>query len=148
MQHLPAMKLAEHLQDAGDLPACGSFVELASGAVQKSAQVAMPRVLEGQAVERSSIRLHDGKRVEDSERAGVVIEQLAEVGLAQPAVDAAADLDAKVLGYRVRAADASREIDLAETALAEQAIDAISEPGLRAGELVAGRDELVAPATS
>ena len=59
MQHLPAMKLAEHLQDAGDLPACGGLVELASGAVKKGAQVAMPRVLEGEAVERPAIRLHD-----------------------------------------------------------------------------------------
>ena len=54
----------------------------------------MPRVLERQAVEHPAVGAHQRERVEDADRARMAVEQLAEVGLAQPAVDARADLDA------------------------------------------------------
>ena len=65
---------------------------------QERAQVAVARVLERQAVEDAAVGAHQRKRVEDADRARMAVEQLAEVRLAQPAVDAAADLDADVAG--------------------------------------------------
>ena len=65
---------------------------------QERAEIAVPRVLERQAVEHPPVVAHQRKGVEDADRARVAVEQLAEVGLAQPAVDAAADLDADVSG--------------------------------------------------
>ena len=73
----------------------------------------------------------------------MLIKELPEVGLAQPSVDAAADLDAQVFGHRARAANPPRQVDLAEPALAEQAVDAISQLCFRTHQLVAGVDELL-----
>ena len=84
------------------------------------------------------------------------VEQLAEVGLAQPAVDARADLDADRRGHDGRTAEALREIDLPEAALADQPLDAIAQlrfrafnhlPGLqpRGGERPANRPGVTRP---
>jgi hypothetical protein len=69
------------------------------------------------------------------------LEQLSEVRLAQPAVDARADLDADDARHGSRFPEPPREIDLPEPALAEQAIDAVLEATLRAEQNVAGCDE-------
>ena len=55
---------------------------------QEGAEVAVTRVLErrGSRGPSPSARI-SGKRVEDADRARMAVEQLAEVGLAQPAVD-------------------------------------------------------------
>ena len=71
-----------------------------AGATQERAQVAVLRVFERQAVEHAAPSARDQrKRVEDADRARMAVEQLAEVGLAQPAVDARADLDADRLRH-------------------------------------------------
>ena len=88
-------------------------------------------VLEGQAVQEASAGAHQGKRVEYPDRARVRIQQLAEVGLAQPAVHPAADLDADFRRDDRRAADPSREVDLAEAAFAEKPPDLILQTGFR-----------------
>ena len=59
------------------------------------------------------------------------VEQLAEVGLAQPAVDARAHLHAHGLGNDRRVAEPRGEIDLAESAFANQALGPISKLGFR-----------------
>ena len=137
MQQLAAMQLAEHLEDAGDLAAGGGFRPAAAGALKKRAEVAVRRVLEGEAVQdamRARPRPHQRKRVEDANRARVAVEQLAEVGFAQPAVDALADLDADRLRDRRRRGAARRQIDLAEAAFAEPALDSVVQAGLRADD--------------
>ena len=87
-----------------------------------------------EAVQHAAVGAHQRKGVEDANRARVLIEQLADVGLAQPAVDAAADLDADRVRDDRRAADPPREVDLTEAAFAEQPLDAVAEAGLRAGD--------------
>ena len=59
------------------------------------------------------------------------VEQLAEVGLAQPAVDARADLDAHGLGNDRRVSEPPCQVDLAESAFADQPFGAILKVGLR-----------------
>ena len=56
-------------------------------ALQKAIEIAVRRVLEREAVEHVAVGLHERKRVVDADRARMAIEQLAEVRLAQPAVD-------------------------------------------------------------
>ena len=79
------MQRAEHLQDAGDLAARGRFFPLAARALQIRAEIALSRILERQAVERRAVVAHDDEGVVDRDRARVAVEQLAEVGLADPA---------------------------------------------------------------
>ena len=52
MQHLAAMELAEHLQNAGDLAPRGRLMPLPRRAVQERAEIAVPRVFDCQTVER------------------------------------------------------------------------------------------------
>ena len=144
MQQLAAMQLAEHLQDAGDLPACDRLFPPAAGALQIGAEIALARVLEGEAVERRPVVAHDDEGVVDRDRARVIVEQLAEVRLADPAVDAAADLDAERVGHRARSAAAPRGVDLAESALADQPIDPVAQPRFGAGDLVAALEQRLA----
>ena len=115
------------------------------GARQERAQIAVPRVLEREAVEHAAVGAHQRKRVEHANRARMRVEQLAEVRLAQPAVDAAADLDADRLRHHRRAADPPGEIDLAEAAFAEQPLDAVPQPGFRAGDDLRRRQQIAAP---
>ena len=71
----------------------------------------------------------------------MLLEQLSEIRLPQPAVDARADLDADDPGNGSRFPEPPREIDLSEPTLPEQTIDALLEPTLGAEEEVAGYDE-------
>ena len=103
MQQLAAVQLAEHLEDAGDLAPRRGSVHLRP-ALQVRAQVAVARVLERQVVEHLAVGAHQREAIEDADRARVAVQQQAEVGLAQPAVDARADLDADLFGDRRRAA--------------------------------------------
>ena len=74
-------------------------------APQERAQIPVPRVLERQAVEDRTPGRHQRKHVEHANRARVAVEQPSEVGLAQPSVDVAADLDADRLGNERRTAE-------------------------------------------
>jgi hypothetical protein len=62
------------------------------------------------------------------------VQQLAEVGLAQPAVDPVADLDAHRVRHDRGAPDPAGEIDLAEAAFADQPFDPVAQPGLGADD--------------
>ena len=85
VQHLAAVQLAEHLQDARDLAPGRALGPALAGALQERAQVAVARVLEREAVEQPAVRAHEREGVEDADRARVPVEQLPEVRLAQPA---------------------------------------------------------------
>ena len=93
MQHLAAVQLVEHLQDAGDLAARRRLREALLRSLEMRAEIAVRGVFHRQAVEHLAVA-EQRKRVEDANRARMAVEQIAEVRLAQPAVDAAADLDA------------------------------------------------------
>ena len=127
VQHLAAMKLAEHFEDAGDLASHRELRPSLAGPVKVRAEVAVPRVLEGQAVERPSIRAHQRERVEHLDRPGMTVQQLAEIGFAQPPISPGADLDADDLGHNRRAPGSPRQVDLTEAALAEKSFDGVVE---------------------
>ena len=92
--------------------------------LQERAEIAMPRVLERQTVRAACPpACTQRERVEHADRARVVVEQLAEVRLAQPAVDARAHLDAQAPRDSLRAAEPGREVDLSEAPSAEEPID-------------------------
>ncbi len=71
--------------------------------LQERAEVAVRRVLEHEEVEdlpgRDRWQSHQRKDVEHADGALVAVEQRAEIGLAQPAVDVRTDLDADDLGH-------------------------------------------------
>jgi len=133
VQRLAAMQLAEHFEDAGDFAPRRRLGPSLAGPRQERAQIAVARVLEREAVQHAAIGPHQRKGIEHANRAGVVVEQLADVRFAEPAVDAAAHLDAERVRNHRRPAGPPREIHLTEAALAEQPLDAVAEPGLRAG---------------
>jgi hypothetical protein len=102
----------------------------------------VPGVFERQAVQDLAVRPHDGKRVVDADGSRVIVEELAEVGLAQPAVDAQAHLDAYGFRDRRRPALARREIDLAVAALADQGLGAVPQQCFRARHDLPGRQQV------
>ena len=100
MEQLPAMQLAEDLQDAGDFAPDRGFGESTLAPLQKGAEVAVRRVLERQGIEQRAGRgraAEQRKAVVDPDRARMAVEQMTEVRLAHPAVDAGADLDAHLV---------------------------------------------------
>src|SRR5439155_17036492 len=138
---LAAVQLSEHLEDARDLAARGGFRPPRAGAVQEGAEVAVSRVLEGQAVQHGPPRARQGERVEDADRARVTVQELPEVGLPEPTVDAFAGLDAHGRRDDPRPSETPGEVGLAEPALAEQPLDAIAETRLRARDDLRGREQ-------
>jgi hypothetical protein len=73
----------------------------------------------------------------------MIVEQLAEIRFAHPAVDAVADLDTDGLGHGGRAPEPRGEIDLAEPALAEQPFDPVAQAGFRARDQLIGDEEIL-----
>ena len=98
VQQLAAMQLAQHLEDAGDLAARCRFGPRCRPARRCALRSPWQRVLERQAVEHLAVGAHQREAIEDADRARMAVEQLAEVGLAQPAVLMRADLDADLAG--------------------------------------------------
>ncbi len=74
VEQLPAVQLAEHLEQAGDFPAHDGLGPAAIGAVQERAQVPMARVLERQAVEDPCVGSRQRKLVEGLDRARVAVQ--------------------------------------------------------------------------
>ena len=66
----------------------------------------MARVLDRQAIKRLPAGADERKRVEHPNRPRMLVEDLTEVRLAQPAIDARADLDADAVRHGARPADA------------------------------------------
>src|SRR5215472_6587956 len=71
----------------------------------------------------------------------MALEHLSEIRFAQPSVDALADLDADCFRNARRAAEPSREKDLAEAALAQQAIDPVRDFRLGADDRLIAHQE-------
>ena len=69
------------------------------------------------------------------------IQQLPEVRLAQPPVDALTHFDAHDRGHGGGAAQPSCEIDLAESACAEQPLDPVLQVRFGAGHDLAGHEQ-------
>src|SRR4029079_9744977 len=93
------------------------------------------RVFERQRVEeRAGFLVHPEQRelVEDADRPRMTVEELAEIRLPEPAVDAGAHLDTDLIRHRDRSIPASGEIDLPESALSAQSFDSIAKSRFRA----------------
>ena len=87
----------------------------------------MPRIFKREAIDERAVGVRTRKAVEYPNGARMIVEQLSKVGLAQPAVDALADLHADRLRYRRERPSRVAKIDLTEAALADQAGDAIAQ---------------------
>ena len=141
MQHLAAVELSEHLEDARDLAARGQLAPALARALQEGPEVPVARVLDGEAIEDAPVLAHEREGVVDADRPGVSVQELPEVGLAQPPVDVLAGLDADRRWHQPREAGPFGQVDLAEPSGAEQPLDAVREPGLRAGDDLRGFQE-------
>ena len=89
MERLTAVELPQHFEDPRDLAAGHRFGPGVSVAPEEGAEIAVPRIFERQVVEHLSVGAHQRKHVVDIDGARVSFQQLPEVRLAQPAVDAA-----------------------------------------------------------
>src|SRR5689334_8219323 len=98
MQQLTAMQPPQHVENAGDFTSRRSLRPSTLTTPQERTQVAVPRVLEREAVDHRAVVDCQRKRIEHADRTLVTIEELAEVGFAEPAVDPAAGLDAYHVG--------------------------------------------------
>src|SRR5262249_44610602 len=137
VEHLPAVQLAEDLEDADDRAARGPLRPALARLLEVRAEVAVLRVLEDEAVEHAAVDADQRERVEDADRVRVAVEEASEVRLAHPAVDVLARLHRDERRDRAGVGDAAREVGLPEAALAEQALDPVLEARLRA------RDDLL-----
>ena len=127
MERLPPVKLAEHLQHARYLASCTRLRPLFLAAKQKGAEVAVTRILEGEAVDHFIVGADQREDVEHADGAGVILEELTEVRLPQPGVDVYAGLDADGLRDVHRPADSRRQEYLSEATLAEQPLDPVRQ---------------------
>src|SRR5262249_34160652 len=119
MERVAAMEPAEHFEDAGDFASGDRLVPSLRGAREVGAEIAVARVLERQAIKHFTARSQQRECIERPNRARVAVEEQAEVGFAQPAVDVRAHLDADRFRHDRRAAETGGEKDLAESALTE-----------------------------
>jgi hypothetical protein len=134
VEQVTAVELAENLQDARNLAAHPRLAPTERPARQESRQVAVARVLEREVVQDPAVRAHQREHVVHRDRARVAVEQIAEVRLADPAVDAVADLDAHRRGHRCRSLQPARQVDLAKAAFPEQTFDPVLQTRFRAGD--------------
>src|ERR1051325_6357732 len=125
VQRLAAMQHVERLQDRGDLLA-HEALGLRAFLCEPAAEIAVLGVLHDEAVARAR-RLDVDEAVEDLQRARLAAEQLGKVRLPQPAGHAVRDLDADA-GWQRAGGFGRREVDLAEAALADEAIEEIRAP--------------------
>src|SRR5262245_5611236 len=144
MKEPSAMQLLEDRADAGDLAPRGALPPalLPARAPQIGAEVAVERVLEHEVEEGPAVPSRKGEAIEEADGPGMVLEELAEVRLPDPAVDVRADLDADQRRHGGGAADPAREVDLPESAGPREPVDAVAQARLRAGDLLAGREEI------
>jgi len=129
VQRLAAVEHVQRRENRGDLLPHESL-GLRAFLPEPIAQIAVLGVFHDEAIPCAR-RLDVDEAVEDPERARLAAEQLGEVRLAQPAGHAVRDLDADLGRQRSRRLR-RREVDLAEAALADEAIQAIGAPGFAA----------------
>ena len=143
MQHLASVQLGQHVEYSGDLSSDFAFRPSFLRLGEVDSEVAVNCVLESQAIKQLAIARDNWESVVYRDRPLMAVEQLAEVGLPEPAVDPGAGLDADDLWDEVRAAEPMREEDLAEPALSEQSLDSVLNPSLGAFDQSAGAEVLV-----
>lgn len=73
----------------------------------------------------------------------MIVEDLTEVRLAQPAVDVRTDLHAEPGRHGYRPAEPFREVHLPVSATAEQSFDAVAQAGFRADDDLAQREQVL-----
>src|SRR5262249_41881291 len=127
-----AVELAQNLEDSCDLTPRPGLRPAAPAPLEERAEIARSRVFESQTVENPAVVTDEGEGVVDADRPGMPVQQLTEVRLAQPSVHSSARLGADRARHPPRWAEPRREEDLSESAFAEQAVDAVLNPGLGA----------------
>src|SRR5262249_11372809 len=143
VEKLSAVELLEDREDAGDFAARHALrPSLAGRSREEAAEVAVPRVFEDEVVERTALRAGQREAVEEANRTRMVLEELPEVGLADPPVDVGADLDNDDGRHRPGPADPLREIGLAEPARAGEPADTVTQPHLGARDLPSGGEQV------
>src|SRR4029453_18471680 len=115
----------------GDFPPRRGFRPSLACNRQEGTEVAMTSVFEREAIEDLLVRADQRKRIEDANRARRSAQQLTEKSLSQPAVDAGAHLDADDGRHGRRATQSPGEVDLPESALADQPFAPVHQPGFR-----------------
>ncbi len=131
MQQLATVKLTEDVEDAGNLATHRALGPSLFLPMQVGDQITMLGVLEHQVVDDGRVPAHVRKGVEHSNRARMVVEQLAEVRLAQPSVDPRADLETHRGRDDRRLSKPRCEIHLSEAPFTDQPLGAVAEMGFR-----------------
>jgi hypothetical protein len=142
MEQLTAVELPQHVEDAGNFSANGGFRPSRTVALKKSAEVAMFRVFEHEAVEKLPVVENEQKRVENTNRPRMAVKQLSEIRLTQPAVNPAAGFDTHHVGHCRRPAKTTCEIHLAKTAPSKQLADLESKSRFGTDDRLAWIEEL------
>ena len=104
-------------------------------------EIAVARVLQRQAIEHPPVGAHQREGVVDAKGARMVLQQLAEVRLAYPAVDVRADLHPDDLGHAPGGSEPGGQVHVSEAALSQQAADPVPQAGVRARDHL-GRGEV------
>src|SRR5258708_4493915 len=128
MKRVATVQHIERAGEAGDL-AADEALRLRALPNEEGAEVAVRGVFHGQAIAHLAV-LDLSETVEYAKRSFFAAEQLGEIGFAQPAGEAVADLDTDLRGKTGTAR--RREIDLAEAAFADESFEAIGAAGLGA----------------
>src|SRR6266849_956356 len=132
MQRLPAMQRIECAEERRDL-AADEALGLRATLLEPRAHVAMLGVFHHDAVAHA-VGVDFREPVEHAQRARLLLEQLGEVRLAQPRGETVADLDAN-LRRQPALRRGSRQLDLAESSLADEAVQPVGATALRATSL-------------
>ncbi|MEZ5286719.1 MAG: hypothetical protein R2712_18300 [Vicinamibacterales bacterium] len=142
MQQLAAVQLAQHLQHARDLASHPRLGPGPPGAGEVAAQVSVAGELEDEAVVDLALVTPEREPVVHLDRAAMALQQLSEVGLADPALDAAAHLDAHLAGQGAGRALDPRGVHLAEAALPHETPHPITAARVYAREHLSRRQQL------
>ena len=132
VEHLAAVQLPEHLEDARDLAPRGALGPPLAGAVQeRPAGRRGARTRGPGSTGRAPSARTSGKLSKTRIARGWPSSSCPKYASRSHAVDALADLDADGRGDDARAPEPPGEIDLAEPALAEQSFDAVLQAASR-----------------
>ncbi len=129
VQRLAAVQGVEGTKQRRDL-ASHDALGLRAPMLEPGAHVPVLRVLHHEAVAHA-VPVGLGEPIEDSQCARLPLEQLGEVGFAQPGCETRADLDADLRGEAARRRR-GREIDLAEAPLPDEAVEPVGATGFGA----------------
>src|SRR4029078_8254225 len=109
MKQLTAVQFPKHVEDACDLAPHGALGPSLFLRVQIRAEIAVRGVLEHEIADDTSVRPHVREHVEDTNRARMIVQQLAEIGFAEPSIDPRAHLQADCCRNDGRVSNACRK---------------------------------------